>query len=114
MGRENLLMVADSERDADMLFAVRMFAPDPFIYLRTGGQTQLVMSDLELDRAREQAPHCRVTPLSRDVKRLSKEGILKPSRAQVIRLLLRSKRMKSVLVPANFPLGLAQDLARLG
>jgi phosphoserine phosphatase len=29
---ENLLMVADSERDANMLYAVGLFVPDPFIY----------------------------------------------------------------------------------
>ena len=32
---ENLLMVADSEHDSNMLYAVGMFVPDPFIYLRT-------------------------------------------------------------------------------
>ena len=34
---ENLLMVADSEHDANMLYAVGMFVPDPFIYLRLRG-----------------------------------------------------------------------------
>ena len=30
---ETLLIVADSERDANMLYATGLFAPDPFIYL---------------------------------------------------------------------------------
>src|SRR2546427_450359 len=38
MNRENLLIVADSEHDANMLYAVRMFVPDPFIYLRIRGK----------------------------------------------------------------------------
>ena len=56
MERENLLIVADSERDANMLYAVGMFVPDPFIYLRVQGKCHVVMSDLEIDRAHKQAP----------------------------------------------------------
>ncbi|HTV75396.1 MAG TPA: hypothetical protein VMD57_00240, partial [Candidatus Baltobacteraceae bacterium] len=61
---ETLLIVADSERDANMLYATGLFVPDPFIYLRAGGRPLLVMSDLEIDRARKQAPHCRTVSLS--------------------------------------------------
>lgn len=39
-----------------MLYAVGFFVPDPFIYLRHGGQTSLVMSDLEIERAPQGAP----------------------------------------------------------
>jgi Xaa-Pro aminopeptidase len=38
MNSETLLMVADSEHDANMLYAVGMFVPDPFIYLRNHGR----------------------------------------------------------------------------
>ena len=37
MGRESLLMVADTEHDANMLYALGVFVPDPFIYLRVNG-----------------------------------------------------------------------------
>ncbi len=53
-------MVADSERDANMLYVTGLFVPDPFIYLHAGGRPLIVMSDLEIDRARAQAPHCRI------------------------------------------------------
>jgi phosphoserine phosphatase len=43
---ESLLMVADSEHDANMLYAVGMFVPDPFIWLRSRGRHYVVMSDL--------------------------------------------------------------------
>ena len=36
---DNLLMVADSEHDANMLYAVGAFVPDPFIYLRLRGRS---------------------------------------------------------------------------
>ncbi|MEY2466936.1 MAG: hypothetical protein QOD03_1457, partial [Verrucomicrobiota bacterium] len=49
---ENLLIVADSDHEANMLYAVGMFVPDPFIFLRLRGRDFIVMSDLEIDRAR--------------------------------------------------------------
>ena len=99
MRGDNLLMVADSDHDANMLYAVRIFVPDPFIYLRIDGKCHVVMSDLEIDRAREQAPHCRVVSLSRCQKTLKKEGVKRPGAAQVIRYMLRGKRIRRVTVP---------------
>ncbi len=113
MGRENILMVADSEHDANMLYAVRMFVPDPFIYLRLCGKSYVVMSDLEIDRARKQAGHCRVVSLSQCFKQLKKEGFKKAGLAHAVRLLLRRKRIKKVAVPYNFPSGLRRDLRAL-
>ena len=74
MKRDNLLLVADSEHDANMLYAVGMFVPDPFIYLRLGGQGHIVMSDLELDRARKTARHCRVLEWTRYVRKLQRDA----------------------------------------
>src|SRR5258705_4090843 len=113
MRSENLLMVADSEHDANMVYAVRMVVPDPFIYLRLGGKCHIVMSDLEIDRAREQAPHCRVISLSQCQKNLKKQGVKRPTPAQIIRFILHRKRVKRVTVPYNFPAGLARELGKL-
>jgi len=111
---ETLLMVADSEHDANMLYATGMFVPDPFIYFRIRGRCYVVMSDLEIDRARLQAPHCHGLSLSCCQRRLRRDGIKQPGLAQVIRCILRERRIGSVLVPNNFPLGLALELQRLG
>ena len=111
---ETLLIVADSERDANMLYAVGMFVPDPFIYLNFGGRPAIVMSDLEIDRARAQAPHCRVLSLSAYQRKLRAAGNQKASLPQVVRLLLREKKIRRALVPDNFPFGLAKDLKKLG
>jgi len=112
--KETLLIVADSERDANMLYAVGLFVPDPFIYLNLGGRPHIVMNDLEIDRARAQAPHCRILSLSTYQRKLRAAGIKKTSFAQVIRLLLHEKKTRRVLVPDNFPFGLAKDLKKLG
>ena len=111
---EHLLMVADSEHDANMLYAVGMFVPDPFIFLRTRGRDYVVMSDLEIDRARKQAPHCRVLPLSRYQQKLRGEGVKRPGFADVIPALLRERGIRRVVVPQDFPFGLASDLQRRG
>lgn len=107
-------MVADSERDADMLYAVGMFVPDPFIYLRIGGRNYIVMSDLEIDRARAQVPHCRVLSLSFYQRQLRADGVRNPSLAQVAGRILRQKRVRSVVVPGNFPCALADELRGMG
>lgn len=111
---ETFLMVADSERDANMLYAVGTFVPDPFIYLRTSGRPLMVMSDLEIDRARAQAPHCRVASLSQYQQKLRAQGIMRPGLAHVVRQILREKGIRRVTVPDNFPLGLATNLEKLG
>jgi Xaa-Pro aminopeptidase len=113
-GSETLLMVADSERDANMLYATGLFVPDPFIYLRASGRPLVVMSDLEIDRARAQAPHCRVASLGQYRQKLRAQGILRPGLAHVVRQILREKGIRRVTVPDNFPLGLATDLEKLG
>lgn len=107
---DNILIVADSEHDADMLYAVGMFVPDPFIYLRLRGRQYVVMSDLEIDRARRDAPQCRVLSLSDCQIKLRKTGVKRPGFADVIADLLRSKKLNRVLVPSSFPLGLANEL----
>ena len=49
------LIVATSDTDADMLYATKFWAPDPFIFLERNGKRTLVLSDLEIDRGRKQA-----------------------------------------------------------
>lgn len=109
----NLLMVADSEHDANMLYAVGLFVPDPFIYLRLRGRDHIVMSDLEIDRARREAPHCRVLSLGEYQEQLRQAGVKSPGHAEIIATILRERKIRRVLVPPNFPLGLAVELKRL-
>src|SRR5580658_4566774 len=111
---DTLLIVADSERDANMLYATNLFAPDPFIYLHFERRPLLVMSDLEIDRARTEAPHCRVTSLSEIQRKLRREGVKRPKYAHVIRHILREKKIRRAVVPENFPFGLARELKKLG
>ena len=49
------LLYAASEHDADILYPTGFFAPDPFLCLIAGRRTILVMSDLEMDRAKRES-----------------------------------------------------------
>ncbi len=90
-----------------------MFVPDPFIYLRIRDKNFIVMSDLEIDRARHEARHCRVISLSLCQQKLKRAGRKSNSMAEVIRLLLREHRVTKVFVPASFSYGLAMELRAL-
>ncbi len=110
MSRDNLLIVADSERDADMLFAVGIFVPDPFIYLRLNGRCHIVIADPEIGRARKGAAHCRVLSLNAYLDKLKKAGVKSPGYADVVAAILRERRIRKIAVPASFPHGLAREL----
>ncbi len=112
MKPEALLLVADSERDANMLYAVGMFVPDPFIYLGIGRRKYIVMSDLEIDRARRQAPNCQVLSLGSYQSKLRREGVKNPGLAQILPRVLRDKNVRRVAVPFDFPHGLAVELRK--
>jgi len=104
------LIVATSENDANLLYATRFFAPDAFILLIHRGRKLLVMSDLEIDRARQQAEVHSVLSRSKLERRLEKLGEKMPDTASVLCLLLSERRIRSVSVPEDFPVGLAEKL----
>jgi len=109
---ETLLLVADSDHNANMLYAVGMFVPDPFIFLCHRGRKYVVMSDLEIDRARKQAAGCTILALGSYQKKLRRAGVKNPGVAEVLPFVLREKRIRSVTVPFDFPHGLAVLLAK--
>ena len=110
--RDALLVVADSDHDANMLYAVGIFVPDAFIYFLTRSRRYMVMSDLEIDRARKQVPGCTMIAFSTYQKKLRREGVKSPGIPQVLPRVLRDKGIKRVVVPQNFPYGLALELQR--
>lgn len=109
----NVLMYAASETDADLLYATRFFAPDPFLFVQKGRRRYLVMNDLEIDRARKRASVDRVLWWSRIAKRIERRGD-RATVAAVIRAVLRGLGLRRVEVPRRFPLGLAQELRATG
>jgi Xaa-Pro aminopeptidase len=107
---ESLLLVAASEGDANMLYATAFFAPDPFIFFAHRGTKYMVMSDLEIDRAKEQAAVDRVLSLSHYQSELKKNDIPAPTTADVLERIFHEKEIARFAVPANFPTLLADEL----
>jgi Xaa-Pro aminopeptidase len=106
------LIVAASENDPDMLYATRFFAPDAFIFLEERGKRTLVLSDLEIDRARKQAQadeFVSYSALEREVQGNQRKA---PAYEKVLAHFLRKRGVRSAVVPSNFALGFAQELER--
>src|SRR5438309_6336261 len=105
------LIVAASANDADMLYATRFFAPDPFIFLEQNGKRTLVLSDLEIDRGRRQAEADEFVSFNKLEREVQDKDRHAPPYEKVLAHFLRKKGVRSTIVPANFPLGYAQELA---
>jgi Xaa-Pro aminopeptidase len=108
------LIVAPSDTDADMLYATRIFIGDPFIFLQQKGKRILVLSDLEIDRAKKNAKadeFVMFNQLEREVQGKAKKA---PPYEKVLAHFLTKRGVKRALVPANFPLGFANEIKRNG
>ena len=108
------LFIAASELDSNLYYATRFVAPDPFIYMEVKGERLLVMSDLEMDRAKSQATVDRVLSYSELEKKAKTQGIKEPSTIDVVHTVLREAKIRQLLVPANFPFIHATRLQELG
>ena len=111
---EARLLFAASEQNADLLYATRFFAPDPFACFLHGGRSHVVMNDLEIDRARRQARVDEVLSLSALQAELRGEGRRAITTAAVLHRLLAGRGVRTLLVPFDFPTGLAFQLRRCG
>ena len=96
------MLYAASEGDANMLYATGFFVPDPFIFFEHKNHRHIVMSDLEIDRAKKQAHADRVLSLSLYQKKLRKLGKAPAAMIDIVDLIFRERGIRSLIVPANF------------
>jgi len=109
---ETRLIIAASDHDPDMLYATRLFVPDPFIFLQRNGKRTIVLSDLEIDRARREAEADEIVSFSRIEREVQGKQKKAPPFEKVMSHFLRKRGVRSAVVPANFPLGYAEELAK--
>ena len=95
-----------------MLYATRMFVPDPFIFLEQNGKRTVVLSDLEIDRARKQAQADEILSYSQFEREVQGDAKKATAFESVLAHFLRRRGVKSAVVPASFPLGYARELER--
>src|SRR3972149_5999620 len=110
---EALLLVSASEGDANMLYAAGFFVPDPFIFFQHKQKKYVVMSDLEIDRAKKQARADHVLSLSLYQRKLRKMGRT-PALIDILDLLFRERSIRRLVVPANFSAMYADQLRAKG
>lgn len=108
------LMIAASESDSNLFYATRFMAPDPFIFLEVKGERILIMSDLEMDRARSQATVERVLSYSELERQVRGKGVDSPGSSDLVHAVLESEGITRLLVPGNFPYAHAARLLELG
>ena len=105
---------ATSESNADLLYSTGFRAPDDFGYLGEPGRGTFLLNDLEIDRARATCAWAEVVAYSGVAAKVRGKRRRVPPPARVIAAFLRAHKARHVLVPANFPLGLAKGLKKEG
>jgi len=108
------LIIADSERNANLYYASRFLAPDPFIFLQVNGRRMLIMSDLELDRAKAQSSVNQVLSYAKLSEQAKGRGVEQPSMLDVIEEALKPEGIKELEVPTDFGVAYADGLRKRG
>ena len=108
-----VLFYAASEQDSNLYYTTRFLAPDPFLYVEWKGERIMIMSDLEMDRARSEASIDRVLSYSDWEQRAKGAGSERPGPMDVVHAYLASSGVTSIVVPANFPFAAAERLQAL-
>ncbi len=114
MAAEATLIIAASEQDANLFYATKFWAPDPFIFAEIGGRTILVMSDLEIDRAKAQAKVDEVLSMTKLLEEARKRGAAQAGMTDAVDVLFQDRQVKTVRVPGSFPVALADRLRTKG
>ena len=104
------LMYAASGHDADMLYATHFYADDPFIWWEARGKTHVALSPLEIDRAKPIASVDQIHGLGEFLSTQARSH----AAPEVIRGIADKFRVRSFLVPEQFPAGLLEKLRAQG
>ncbi|OSM00051.1 M24 family metallopeptidase [Magnetofaba australis] len=110
------ILYADSERSADLFYAVGMFVPDPFLFVQQAdGKTHMVISALEIDRARRCARVDQLHDLEavrNQVKADHPDWSL--NAGSIAAGFVLSLGITELEAPFDFPLGVAEALRMAG
>jgi len=113
MSRQARLLIADSERHADMLYISGIFVPDPFIAIEIDGRWHGLLSSLEIDRARKYSRFSAVHLDSIWHKKAGEYGWAS-GLAACAGAFLKAHDICDIVVPADFPFYFAEQLQQWG
>ena len=110
----NILLYADTDRSADVLYFGGVGAPDPFISFSHRGKKYGVVSALEFGRVRSTSDFDKVLSLEAWLEKVKKKWPnQRPNMARVIALIAREFKVRSFTVPEDFYAGLFARLRAL-
>jgi len=108
-GADAYVMYASS-RDADMRYLTKFTTSDPFVYIKKPGENAtIIISQMEVGRASRESPATVMTRAGAGLPEILKR-VKDPVRATA--KMIAGHAGKKILVPPQFPLGLARALGR--
>lgn len=96
------LIIDTSDKNVDLYHATGFSGHDPYIYFKIGSKKYLMMSDLEVDRARKESRVDTVIKLTKYMEKAKKSG-KKPLNLDAVVLALKEKKIKKIVVPKSMP-----------
>jgi len=108
------LIITSSEADSNLYYATKFLAPDPFIFIQIGDEKIMIMSDLEIDRAKVQAKVDAILSYSIYEVEAKKKGVGDPKTIDVLNEVLKERGIKNLIVPADFSIRYALLLQERG
>jgi len=114
MSTKATLIIGTSEQNADLYYRTGFFVPDPCVYIEHDGAKIIVLSDLELGRARELAVVDSVLSLTELRGRLGAKRGVTDGLADIVDLVFKDRGIKRAAVPGDFPIKYADSLRKRG
>ena len=108
------LIIDKSESNADLYYKTRFFVPDPCIYIENNRKKILVLSDLEIDRGKDEATVDTVLSFSEYIKKIPGSRRKKAGFTDIVDLIFKEQKIRSAEVPGNFPIKYADNLRKRG
>jgi Xaa-Pro aminopeptidase len=102
-----------SEKNADLFYISGFRAPDAFLFFETHGKKYMVMTDLEIDRAKKESRVDRVLSINTYVK-LAEKHVKRANRADVIHEVLKERKVRKLIVPGDTSFVLVDALRKKG
>ena len=108
---ESILFIDDSEKNMDLYYLTKFFAPDPFILILTRDQSTIIVSDLEYERAKKEAAVDNVLRVKDYLGDKNRFSSTVPGSIRAVISFLSEKQVSSIRVSGAFPVRYA-DLLR--
>ncbi|MBI4366664.1 MAG: aminopeptidase P family protein [Deltaproteobacteria bacterium] len=103
------LIVDYPSRNPDLIYKTRFAAPDPCLFFEYRGRTHLIVSNLEIDRARKEAKVDLLLSLSA-CRRAAQAALGHATDVDVLDHLFRARHVRRILVPDSTGAGLVDRL----